>query len=175
MTQATCTWDPAQNATAGYHVAIRDSNNVILAEADTNASTTSFTFPAVPNKLYKCEVYPKNTCGVGPTASTQGICNISPTPTPTAVPTPTPTPTPIPTPVPTPTPTKTPVVQIITTPPPPVFVPKAPIPTKAPPVITKSIPTPAPTLPPSGTLDTTISIGIFGAILLAIGFIIFAL
>lgn len=153
VTQALCLWDAVQNASGGYHVRIRDSNNLIFAERDVDASTTSFAFPASPGKLYKCEVYAKNACGPGPSATAQFMCpapTAAPTNTPTPVPTPTPTvapttsptiaPTPTPTPTPIPTPTPTPTPRPTATPTPaPIF---SPTPN----------PTPAPTYTVYGTL-----------------------
>lgn len=196
VTQATCSWNLIQNATGGYHVKVSDSNNLLIAERDLDASTTYFAFPASPNQIYRCEVNAKNACGPGPKAASSlllcpGLTTSPPagqappavpliqpsTPIPSHSPTPMPTPAPTPIPSHSPTPTPTPIIQappiVTSTPIPQIFTPApTPIP---PPIIVTEKPPVITTLPPAGNEKETFLIGIMGTVFIIIGSFLFFL
>ncbi len=117
FTQASCTWDPNNDATT-YNLTVTEveTGSVVRNESIPN-STTKVLFPVTQGRTYKCDISVANSCGnVSAVSSDQLLCEadaIIPTATPTVATTPAPTasatatiaPTTAPTVVPTITPT----------------------------------------------------------------------
>lgn len=157
---------------------------------------TRKTFKAKPGRKYRCEVYAENSCGKGPSATSETSCPLNPTATPTTQPTSTPTPTgqvtpthtptptatptsgPTSTPTRTPTPTITPIPTFTPTPPPTIPPqvgqppPNVVVVTQAQQQVTVTI-TPTPTIPPPGSPITPLLFGTAGIILSVLGAIVF--